>query len=192
MSRRRRVWTSLQWSTVLWLTLVWVALWGDLSVANVVSGIVIAVLVIVVFPLPPLEFAGRVRPLALAWLAIRFVGDLVVASVRVAGLALGPRRTLHGAMIEVPLVSRSDLHLLLTAELISLVPGTLFVEAVRRERVLFLHVLDVRSRADIEAARQSAFDQEWRVVHALGSDEQVETFRALRSSARPDRSEGSA
>jgi multicomponent Na+:H+ antiporter subunit E len=140
--------------------------------------------VLVVFPLPPLEFGGRLRPSGLVVLVGRFVGDLVVASVRVAALALFSRREIHGAVIEVPLQSRSDLNLLITAELISLVPGTLLADVRHRDRVLFLHVLDVRSPDDIERARRSAHAQEWRVLRALGSDAEI---RAYEDSGLPTR-----
>ena len=46
---RRR---TLQWPVLLWLTVVWTLLWGDLSVFNVLSGLVVAIVVCQVFPLP--------------------------------------------------------------------------------------------------------------------------------------------
>ena len=38
--RHRSRWKSLQPWALAWLTVLWVALWGDLSVANVVAGLV--------------------------------------------------------------------------------------------------------------------------------------------------------
>src|SRR6185312_12962774 len=46
---RRR---ALQWPAVLWLTVVWCLLWGEFTVGNVLAGVVVAVGVLVLFPLP--------------------------------------------------------------------------------------------------------------------------------------------
>ena len=44
------------WS-VLWLTVVWLALWGTVSPLTVVGGVLVAVAVLVVFPMPRLRVA---------------------------------------------------------------------------------------------------------------------------------------
>lgn len=168
--------SGVQWPMLIGLTIVWVLLWGGLTVANVVSGLVVAVVVTLVFPLPPIVFAGRVRPRGLAVLVGWFVVELVVASVQVAGQALRIGRPPMNAVIEVDLRSHSDLYLTLTAELLSLVPGSLVVEVRRSTSTLFLHVLGVRSAADVEQARQRALLQEERVVRALASDEELAAY----------------
>ena len=69
------------------LTLTWVLLWGVFSWFHLVSGIVVAVIVLTVFPLPPVTFAGRLHVRAMLRLAVRFLTDLVKASVQLAALA---------------------------------------------------------------------------------------------------------
>ena len=65
----RRAFERLQLAVLGWLTVVWVALWGDLSVVNVVAaGSSSPSSVCLVFPLPPLRMHLHVRPLRLAWL----------------------------------------------------------------------------------------------------------------------------
>ena len=168
--RRHRI--RVQWRSLLWLTLVWVLLWGDLSVGNVLAGLVIAWVVSVVMPLPPIAAETRVRPLALARLVGRFAVDVVVASVQVGLQAFRPRPPLS-AVIRVRLRSSSDLYLTLTAELCSLVPGSVVVEAHRLTSTLYLHVLDVTGPGGIDAARRRALDQEERVLRALASDAEL-------------------
>lgn len=165
--RRRRV--AVQWPTLVWLTVVWVLLWGDLSVGNVLAGLLIGTVVSLVMPLPPVAWGGRVRPLALAHLVGRFAVDVVLASVQV-GLQAFRRRPPLSAVIRVRLRSSSDLFLTLTAELCSLVPGSVVVEAHRLTSTLYLHVLDVGGPDGIEAARRRALEQEERVLRALASD----------------------
>ncbi len=168
--RRARRFT---WGSVLWLTAVWVFLWGDLSVGNVLAGLVIALAVTGALRMAPIEFHGRVRPWGVVVLAARFAFDLVQASFEVAFIALRPGYTPRGAVIGVQLRSHSDLYLTMTAELCSLVPGSLVVEAHRLTGVLYLHVLDVRQAGGIERARQAVLDQEKRVLRAFASDAEL-------------------
>ena len=168
---RRR--TRPAWGTVLWLTAVWVLLWGNLSIANVLAGVVLALLVTLGLRMQPIDFHGHLRAGPLVVLVGRFVVDLVRASFEVAWLALRPGYTPNGAVVGVQLRGRSDLYLTMTAELCSLVPGSLVVEAHRLTGMLYLHVLDVRQAGGVEAARASVLAQEERVLRAFASDEEL-------------------
>jgi len=169
---RRARWRT-QWATVVWLTVVWVFLWGDLSVGNVLAGLVLGFVITSGLRMAPIWFHGHLRFWPLLHLVGRFALDLVRASFEVSLIALRPGYTPHGAVIGVQLRSHSDLYLTLTAELCSLVPGSLVVEAHRLTGMLYLHVLDVRQSGGIEAARQAVLDQEARVLRAFASDEEL-------------------
>ncbi|MBB3043582.1 Na+/H+ antiporter subunit E [Nocardioides soli] len=162
----------LQLPVVLWLTLVWVALWGELSAANVVFGLVVSIVVCLVFPLPTLPMDLHIRPLRLVWLVLRFLGDVVVASVEVAWITLRFWREPRNAVIEVDLETSSDFVLTVVAEMVSLVPGSLVVEARRSTHTLFLHVLDARDTAGVDKMRSQVYALERRVVRALGTETQ--------------------
>jgi multicomponent Na+:H+ antiporter subunit E len=178
--RRGRL-SGLQPLTVGWLTVLWVALWGDLSAANLLAGLVLAVAVCIVFPLPPLRMHLRVRPRWLTWLALRFLADVVVASIQVARTTLTFTRQPVNAVIEVDLSTDSDFVLTVVAEMVSLVPGSLVVEARRSTHTLFLHVLDARSQAGVDRFRGEVLALERRVILALGADTRpVERTRARR------------
>jgi multicomponent Na+:H+ antiporter subunit E len=166
---------ALQPGALLWLTVVWVVLWGDVSVANIVSGAALAVVVSLVFPLPPVHMRLRIRPLWLLWLAVRFLVDVVVASTEVAWKVLTLRGAPRNAVIEVNLRTPSDFVLTVVGELTSLVPGSIVVEARRSSHTLFLHVLDARDGAGVERVRQATHALERRVVLAFGAQtDQVE------------------
>lgn len=165
--RRGGRWGALQPFTLLWLTLVWIALWRDLSVANVLGGLLVALAVSLVFPLPRLRVGGRVHPWHLFILLARFLYDVVVASFQVALLTLQFGRRPRSAVIEVNLRSDSDLVLTLVAELSSLVPGTLAVEARRHTHTLYLHILDL-GNSSTDDFREKALEEEARVLRALG------------------------
>ena len=170
--RRRRA--PLQWASILVLTAVWVLLWGDLSVANVLGGAVVGVLVTTLLPLPPVDFHGKIRPLALLYLFVRFVYDLAVASVHVAILALDFRRVPRGAVVGVQLRNHSDLYLTITSELSTLTPGSLVIEAHRLTGMVYLHVLDIDAYGGSEKVREDTLALEERVLRAFASDAELE------------------
>ncbi len=162
MSRLRLV----QWPMVLWLTVVWCALWGSPAPKFLLSGALVGVAVCVVFPLPRLRADGVVRPWPALVLLGRFLADVVVASGRVSLVTMRRDRP-RSAIVEVDLVSSSDLVLTVVAELVSLVPGAVVVETRRATHTLFLHVLDAPDPAAVERARASALEQEQRVLRAF-------------------------
>lgn len=160
-------------AALLWLTAAWALLWGDFRPGTLAAGALIGVLVLAIAPMPPLDFAGRVHPVQLTRLLLRFVADLVVASAQVAYAAFALHRTPQSAVIGVRLRSRSDLYLTLTAIITSLVPGSVIVEAHRMTGTLYIHVLDVGLSRGVEGARRTVLETEERVLRALGSDAEL-------------------
>ncbi|WP_306204974.1 Na+/H+ antiporter subunit E [Actinoplanes sp. RD1] len=150
------------------LTVIWMLLWGSFTPLTLVGGAVIAVIVLAVFPLPAVPHTGAVHPLGVLRFAGRFAADLVVSSVQVAVLAFRFGHVPRSAIIAVPLRAPSDLGLTLTAEALSLVPGSLVVEADRARGVLYVHVLGVPDAAAADRYRQSVLDLEDRIVRAFG------------------------
>lgn len=162
---------------VVVLTVTWVLLWERLSLFVVVTGVLLSLLVFLVFPLPPIERTGRVRPVALGRLVGRLAVDLVVSSVRVVALSFA-RHTPRSAIIGVRLRTRSDLILTMTSELVSLVPGSLVVEVRRAESTLYIHALDTVDPDRLRQAEQDVLDAEERVLRAFGTDEDVAALDA--------------
>ena len=181
--RRRRV---LQPRAVATIALAWVLLWDRVTWGNVVNGVLVGLLVTYAFPLPSIEFQGRLRPHRVLLLIAHFLVDLVGASWQVIRLAFG-RRSPRNAVIEVQLRSRSDFYLTLTAELVALVPGSVVIDARRSTSVLYLHLLDVEREGAIEAQRAHVLAVERRVVRALGSREEIAALETGRPGpAAPD------
>jgi multicomponent Na+:H+ antiporter subunit E len=150
------------------LTVIWVLLWGRPTWINVLGGLLLGLIVVTVFPLPPVTYAGRVRVGPMLRLAGRFLSDLVRASTQIALLAFRFGHVPHSAVIAVPLRMPTDLNLTLTAEALSLVPGSLIVEVDRAAGILYVHVLNVSTPAEVEAARTAVLDLESRIISAFG------------------------
>ncbi len=154
---------------VVVLTVVWMLMWGDVSWANVVGGLLVSSSAVTVFPLAPLDLQGRLHPLAILRFLAYFLRDLVWSSFQVAVAAFLPRDRLQNAIIAVPLRIHSDLNLALTSVAVTLVPGSVVMEANRETGVLYVHVLRVRDHAHLARLRRSVLDVEARVVRAVGS-----------------------
>lgn len=178
MSRRPR---HISLAAVVWLTVVWVLLWGDPSAANVLAGLAIALVVGMTLRMPLVEFSGRVHPLPLLYFGGRFLAEIVVASFQVAVLAFSPGRVPRSAVIGVQMRSHSDLYLTLTAEVTSLVPGTIVVEAHRVTGMLYVHILDVELAGGLEAAHDHVLETEARLLRAIASDDELRAAGLTRS-----------
>lgn len=167
--RPRRKGAVQAW-TVAWMGVAWCLLWRDFSVANLLSGVALGLLVQLAFPLPPLVLPGRIRPLSVLVFFARFTADMLRASLEVSWQVLRWWRPPRSAVLEVDLDSDSDLVLTFVALVTSLVPGSVVVEARRSTHTLFVHVLDVVDDAGVEDARDHVLAVERRVVRALGAD----------------------
>jgi multicomponent Na+:H+ antiporter subunit E len=106
-SRRRRP----NLPALVVLTVVWVLLWDHVSLFLVLTGLLLAVLIGWVFPLPPIELHGKIRLVPLIRLVYRLLADVAVASVSVVKLVFRPGSTPPSSIIRVQLRSRSDLYL---------------------------------------------------------------------------------
>lgn len=165
MSRLR-----IQWFSVGMLTLVWVLLMGEVTFGNVLAGVLVALVVQVIFPLPSLVMGVEFRPLAFIVLATRFLWDMATASVQVAWLAVRPGPTVGGVVVDLRLRSDNDLFQTITAEMVALVPGTVVVDLDGARRLLTLHVLDISTRREAEQVRHRVHAQEARVLRAFAPD----------------------
>lgn len=170
---RRRLRFRLQWRAIVVLALVWVVLWGNYSLVDLLVGLVVAWLITVTFPLPPIRYHGRLRPLGLAKLAVTVLRDLAVASWRLTLAAFSPRIDFSPAVVRVQLRSHNDLYQVETAEIISIVPGSIVIDARRSTRVLYLHLLDVPGGDGVRQAKAAALQVERRVIEAMGSRAEI-------------------
>jgi len=179
----RHIWRDIgvQLPFLAWLVVLWMLLWSQFTVLAFLSGLIVAVFVTRVFRLPTVELSGRIN----LWYGALFVAQFLAAMVR-GGLAVTMqvfdfRRQPGAAIIAVPLRYADDLMMTHVSVVSSLIPGSLIVEADRDRRILYLHVIGVRSVDDVEKQREGVLRWERRIVRALGAPSQ---YRALRSDER--------
>ncbi len=77
----------------------------------------------------------------------------------------------------IDLHTRSDFIMAITAEIISIVPGSYVVEADRDEHKLYLHTIGSETPETIEKARRSALKKERMITLAFGSEEDIQRMR---------------
>ncbi len=121
---------------------------GTVSVANILSGLAIALLITVLLPLPavPVE-GGRLRPWSFVVLAAYVSWSLVVSSTQVAWLAVKPGPLPPTAVLRAHLNIKSDLVLALAVNVINLIPGSIVLEIDQTRRLIYVHVIDVARSA---------------------------------------------
>ena len=171
-----QVWKQLPF--FVWLVALWMLLWGQFTWTAFAVGLVAAVVVTRVFRLPPVELSGRVNIFYGAIFVFEFLVALLVGSLTVAWQVIDWRRQPGAAIIAVPLRVDDDLIMTHTAVTASLIPGSLIVDADRDRRILYLHVIGVRSASDVERQRRSVWGWERRIVMAVGSRAQLARVRA--------------
>lgn len=138
-------------AVMVWSATVWVALWSDLSLANVVWGLVIGAVLAVVVPTRTGARQVGVRPLALLRFAGYFVVALVQASALVAWEVITPGSRINEGIVATELRTRSPGVVTLIANAISLTPGTLTLEVHDDPPTLYVHILHLRT---VEQARE--------------------------------------
>jgi multicomponent Na+:H+ antiporter subunit E len=162
----------------VWLVAVWVALWGDVSVANVLSGTALAVLVLVVFPVHGGPRRGvSLRPVATARLVGYFLRTLVASNVALTRAVLSRDDRLCTGVVEVRMICDSDGLLTILNHLIALTPGTTVIEVERDPPRVYVHVLQL---TDIDSARAAVQQLELLVIEAFGSSDLVQRARRAR------------
>ncbi|WP_193597474.1 Na+/H+ antiporter subunit E [Microbacterium sp. YJN-G] len=173
----------LQLPFMIWLVLIWMLLWHQFTPLALVTGILVAVFVTRVFRLPTVELIGRINLWYTAVFIVLFLGAVVMGAVSVAIRVFDFRRQPGAAIVEIPLRYADDIvttHVAVTA---SLIPGSLVVESDRDRRILYLHVIDLRNRADVDDFRAEVLRWERRIVRAVGTPEQYRALRADEAAA---------
>jgi multicomponent Na+:H+ antiporter subunit E len=155
---------------LIWLTLVWILLWGNISAANVLSGLGIAVGITVLLPLPPVPVQGKVHPVSLLHLTIRVAWYLVVSSTQVAWLAIRPGPPPLNAVLRAKLNIKSDLVLALAVNIITLIPGSIVLEIDQERRMIYAHVIGVGSERTVNQFYQQVNRVERLLVKAFERD----------------------
>jgi multicomponent Na+:H+ antiporter subunit E len=123
------------------IAVAWGAAAGDFSSTTLGVGFAAGFLALYAFDAGERGTAYHRRVLATLGLTAYFIYDLVKSSVQVAGAVLSPARRQRARFVVMPLDVRSEFGIMLTANLISLTPGTLSVDVAADRRTLLIHAM---------------------------------------------------
>jgi len=146
------------------LLVLWIALWGDVSPANIVSGIVVVALATWMFH-ERVSVTYQVRP----WNALRLVlfvaKSLVTSSFRVVLAVLSPTPERTATSVQRVRLQRGSVFVgAIVANAITLTPGTMTLELDPANLELSVHVLGA---VEPEQFRAEVIDLERRVAEAV-------------------------
>lgn len=156
---------------LLWSAMLWVALWQDISVANVLAGLLVGAAVLVVAGAPRVLEHGdedrvRVRPLASLYFVCFVLFKLVEANLYLAWEILTPRNRINVGVVAVPLRTESTTAAMVVANVITLTPGSITIESLGSPPTLYVNVMHLH---DVERVRHDLLHVEELSVRAFGS-----------------------
>lgn len=123
------------------LIVTWIALWGELSVANLLSGVVVAFLIMFLFP-SITDAHHRVHLVGAVKFVALLLRDLVTSSWTVVVTVLRPTpERLATKVVAVQLATTSALIASLVANSLTLTPGTMTVGIDEETFTLKVHIL---------------------------------------------------
>lgn len=82
-----------------------------------------------------------------------FLKEMVVANVKVAFDILTPHYYMRPTILAVPLRAKTNLEIMLLANMITLTPGTLSIDVSKNRKILYVHALYVKNN-DVEKVKQ--------------------------------------
>lgn len=147
------------------LALSWTSLVGSFTLPSLLLGYAIGYLALwVASPL-----FGQTTYFARVWrllrLALLFVYELIVSSMRVVWDVVTPTHLSRPGIIAVPLDAETDGEILLVASLITLTPGSLSLDLSPDRKTLYVHAMFVQEPEALCRALKSGMER--RVLEAL-------------------------
>jgi multicomponent Na+:H+ antiporter subunit E len=146
-----------------WLVLIvlWVALWGEVSIANIATGLIVAVALSILFP-GSRRSKHRIRIIPATMFFFYMLRSIIAASWTVILAVLVPnQKRRHVEIFRIKLESTSTLIRAVIANTISLTPGTVIVSVDPDTSVMDIHVL---GQIDPERFRKQINRHEQRVM----------------------------
>ena len=135
------------------LALAWAAATGEVSLRGLAVGFGLGFVILwgtqgVLGSSPYFAKVGQVVRFAFFYL-----GQLILANLRVAYDIVTPTHYMHPGVVAVPLDARTEAEVSLLANLVTLTPGTLSVDLSPDRRTLYVHAMYMEENDPDAAAR---------------------------------------
>lgn len=150
----------------IFLAVIWAAVTGHVNLTNLIAGFVLGYLLLWVVRRavgPSSSYFQKARQIA--GFAVFYLGELILANLRVAYDVATPSYHMRPGIIGIPLGELTDVEITLLANLITLTPGTLSLDVSADRRVLYIHAMYID---DVDRVREHIkHGYERRVVELL-------------------------
>jgi multicomponent Na+:H+ antiporter subunit E len=154
---------------------LWLLAWGEVSLANLVSGVAVATALLVAFPPGPRASGRRgFSPVGAGRLAVYVLVHLVKSNVVMAREIVRRRPDAHPGVLAHRLGQPSEEVVTVMTSVIALSPGTMTVDVDSESRMIYVHFFLLR---DPEAARTSLSRLEELAVHAVAAQSRIRPAR---------------
>ena len=147
------------------LALAWIALTGTFTPTNFAIGFAVGFVLLWLTQraMLPSNYFRKV-PQVIGFVLF-FLWELLQANLRMLIIVFSPRPAIRPAVVAIPLDVRSDIEITLLANLITLTPGSLYLDVSQDRCVMYVHTMHVD---DLDAFRRSIKDGfERRVMEVL-------------------------
>ncbi|SNS25483.1 multicomponent Na+:H+ antiporter subunit E [Belliella buryatensis] len=143
----------------LLLSLIWVAITGAFTVENFVFGFALSFFLLWITATDRRENKYFNRIPKLIGFVFFFLYELIKANIEVAYDVITPKHYMEPGIVKIPLDAKSDLEITLLANLITLTPGTLSLDVSDDRKVLYVHAMYVKDRAEFVAGIKNGFER---------------------------------
>ena len=164
-----------------WFVLLWVALWADLSVANLLSGAAVALVVVLLDSRvsgPPRANRARVSPIGVVVFVVYVLWSLVKSNLSLAWEIVTLNDEIPTDTVEVPLRSTSPAVAMAVSNAVTLTPGTVTLGVADDSSSLTIGILRLREPDEI---RRDVQHTERLAIRAFGSHDARLALQAERS-----------
>jgi multicomponent Na+:H+ antiporter subunit E len=143
------------------LALSWIALTGQFTPMNFVAGFLLSYFMLRLVQ-PSSDQPGYFhRASRLLKFTLFYLKEFFLANFRVALTVLSPKMNISPAIVAVPLAARTNLSIVVLANLITLTPGTLTMDISDDQEILYVHSMYTQ---DVEQFRREIKNLERRVI----------------------------
>lgn len=130
------------------LTGLWVALTGSLTMVNIGFGFVLGFFILWIKERTEKDKRYFFRvPKILGFIGFYFL-EIIKANLQVAYDVITPHYFMRPAIVGLPLDAKTDFEITMLSNMISLTPGTLVVDLSTDRKVMFVHVMYMKSKED--------------------------------------------
>ena len=150
---------------VAMLVVLWLLAWGEVSVANVLSGTAAAVALLIAFPARRADHGDvRLNPYGMARLAAYVVVQLLKSNVVMTANILRPPKPAMPGVLKHSLVHPTDEVITVVSSIIALSPGTMTVDVAPDSSAIYVHFFHLD---DVAKARQAIAHLEELAIAAI-------------------------